>query len=194
MAILQNEVFTTEDLISISGFSRGKLDDLRSKGILHSLVSNLPKYTYFELLKLVLYLELKSYKRLKEVNTILTTISTYAETKNCGDTKNISLKEKMLSTDYLLIGEIGDANFLLFRELEEDLIIRSHAKEILNFIGEIKQTISDASNIFPNQQITLKNGIVINMSMLRNKADTLGKEQLINFEYRKNRSLELLAA
>ena len=194
MAILQNEVFTTEDLISISGFSRGKLDDLRSKGILHSLVSNLPKYTYFELLKLVLYLELKPYRKLKEVNTILITISAYAETKNRSDNKNISLKEKMLSTDYLLIGEVGEANYLMFRELEEDLIIRSNAREILNFIGEIKQTVSDTSNIFPNQEITLKNGIVINMSMLRNKADTLGKEQLNNFEYRKNKSLELLAA
>ena len=161
---------------------------------MHSLVSNLPKYTYFELLKLVLYLELKPYRKLKEVNTILITISAYAETKNRSDNKNISLKEKMLSTDYLLIGEVGEANYLMFRELEEDLIIRSNAREILNFIGEIKQTVSDTSNIFPNQEITLKNGIVINMSMLRNKADTLGKEQLNNFEYRKNKSLELLAA
>lgn len=194
MAILHNEVFTTEDLISISGFSRGKLDDLRHKGILNSLVPNLPKYTYFELLKLVLYLELKPYRKLKELNAILATISAYAETKNSQNGEDVSLKEKMLSTDYLLIGKVGEANYLLFREIKEDQTIKSNATDILNFIGDIKQRVSDPGNIFPNQEITLKHGILINMVMLRDKADQLGQAQLKDFEYRKNKSLQLLVA
>lgn len=187
-------VFTMSDLTAISGYSRGKLDDMRRKGILVPVIHDWPEYSYFDLLKLVLYIELKPHRKLAVLNAILATISNYAEEAGQSKANKATLKEMMLTTKYLLIGEVGDFNYILLRELETDLVLASQAKEILTFIGEIKQKIPGASNIFPGQKIAVKKGIVVNMKLLREKADKAGYELLDNFEAKKHKTIELLIA